>query len=84
MATANLSPPEMARVQRQQRLYAGLQSVDPVERYRARDQLQHDASITASTALVDKALRVERSFKEQQRYYDYLEKHPPKYKILER
>ena len=84
MAIADLSPPDRIRSDYQDKLRSGLSSVDPVERFKAREQILNDKAASVGRALVRQAKNVERAYIEQQIRYDQSDRNPPKYKTFPR
>ena len=84
MAIANLSPPDRIRSDYQDQLRSGLRSIDPVERFKAREQILNDNITRAGCALVKRSKAIGSAFIARQIQYDQSDRNPPKYKTFPR
>ncbi len=82
MAIANLSPPDRRRAEQQASRALRLQSIDPVERYRAREEQIAEAAREYSGELLRQAERNRKAQEAQERAYDRLERENQKYRPL--
>ena len=82
MATAFLNPIDRARVERRQSQIERLNSVDPVTRYKAKEEALADAASSFSRGMVQKAKQAEKKYLEIERNAERAEREYYKYKPL--
>lgn len=82
MAIVNLPPAAAAKQQQQASRALRLQSIDPVERYKAREEQIAEAAREYSGELLRQAERNRKAQEAQERAYDRIEREHQKYRPL--
>ncbi len=82
MATAFLNPIDRARVERRQSQIERLNSIDPVTRYKAKEEALADAVTSFSKGVVQKAKQAEKEYLDIERKAERAEREYYKFKPL--
>ena len=82
MAIAFLSPPDRAAADRRRSQSERLQSVDPTERWKAREEILTDAASELGRSLAQQANRNAEALRRQEREIERYERQHAKYKPL--